>query len=93
MSKVVLEGYILVPDADLHAVEQELPSHIKLTREEEGCLVFKVLQDEENINRFNVYEEFASQNSFELHQQRVRHSKWGAIAINVERRYRIEGAL
>jgi len=87
LSKIILEGYILVRNEDLPAVEQELPTHIKLTREEAGCLVFNVLQDTKNINRFNVYEEFTNANAFELHQQRVRNSKWGKVTVNVERHY------
>jgi len=45
MSKVILEGHIIVPDADLNAVKEELDNHIKLTREEDGCLIFNVTQD------------------------------------------------
>lgn len=93
MSKVTLQGYIVVADADLAAVERALPEHIGLTLEEEGCLAFKVLQDRDNANRFNVYEQFASQASFERHQQRVRDSKWGTLTIDVERYYQVKGAV
>lgn len=89
LSKIILEGYILVADENLFAVEQELPTHIKLTREEDGCLVFNVLQDTKNINRFNVYEEFTNANAFELHQARVSNSIWGEVTANVERHYEI----
>jgi quinol monooxygenase YgiN len=67
----------------------ELINHIELTRQESGCLVFKVSQDTENLNRFNVYEEFTDRNSFANHQDRVRQSTWGAITENVERHYEI----
>ncbi|MBV1875358.1 MAG: antibiotic biosynthesis monooxygenase [Cycloclasticus sp.] len=92
MPKVTLEGYIIVPDSDLIVVVRELANHIKLTRQEEGCMFFNVSQDDENINRFNVYEEFHSQSAFELHQQRVINSKWGKITVNVERHYQISGS-
>jgi len=42
LSKVILKGYITVLYEDLSAVREELPNHIKLTLQEEGCLVFEV---------------------------------------------------
>ena len=92
MPKVILKGYILVPDKDLPAVREELPNHIRLTSQEEGCLVFEVLPDEQNASRFNVYEEFCDSHSFEEHQERVRSSRWGEVTSNVERRYQIDGS-
>lgn len=91
MSKVILEGYVLVADCDLEAVKQELASHIRLTRQEQGCIVFEVSQDSENKNRFNVYEEFASQEAFELHQQRAGSTEWGKVSSRLEKRYKITG--
>jgi quinol monooxygenase YgiN len=89
MAKVILKGHIIVPDSDISAVKVELINHIELTRQESGCLVFKVSPDTENLNRFNVYEEFTDRNSFANHQDRVRQSTWGAITENVERHYEI----
>jgi quinol monooxygenase YgiN len=89
MAKVILKGHIIVPDPDIAAVKKELINHIDLTRKESDCLVFKVSQDYDNMNRFNVYEEFIDRNSFAKHQERVRQSTWGAITVNVERHYEI----
>ena len=89
MAKVILKGHIIVPDADIVAVKMELINHIELTRQESGCLVFNVAQDTENLNRFDVYEEFTDRNSFASHQDRVRQSEWGTITVNVERHYEI----
>jgi autoinducer 2-degrading protein len=89
MAKVILKGHIIVPDSDIAAVKVELINHIELTTQESGCIVFKVSQDTDNLNRFNVYEEFTDRNSFANHQVRVRESKWGAITKNVERHYEI----
>ena len=89
MSKVILKGYVIVPDSELTAVQNELTTHIELTRQETGCLIFEVSQDEENLNRFNVYEEFTDQNSFADHQDRVSKSKWGVVSANIERNYQI----
>ncbi len=89
MAKVILKGHIIVPDSDIDAVKMELINHVELTRQESGCLVFKVSQDTENLNRFDVYEEFTDRKSFASHQDRVRQSTWGTITVNVERHYEI----
>lgn len=89
MLKLVLEGHIVVLPEDLAAVVAELPTHIKLTRLEEGCLRFDVTQDPENQSVFWVYEEFVDRTAFEAHQQRVSTSVWGRIAANAERHYEI----
>ena len=89
MPKVILKGYIIVPSEDLDAVQKELPIHIENTRQEGGCLIFKVSQDQENTNRFDVHEEFIDKHSFSVHQERVRSSKWGRVSENVKRHYHI----
>ncbi len=91
MSKVILKGHIIVPTPEITAVKEELATHIELTRQESGCLVFEVSQDSNNINRFDVYEEFVDRNSFSKHQNRVRASKWGTVTVNVARHYQITG--
>ena len=89
MSKIILEGYIIVPDGDMQAVQDEIPNHIQLTRAEPGCLVFEISRHNEIANRFSVYEEFVDRRSFELHQKRVGESVWGAVSVDVERYYQI----
>ncbi|EKF9792900.1 antibiotic biosynthesis monooxygenase [Vibrio cholerae] len=89
MSKVILKGYIIVPQAELTAVISELENHIRLTRLEDGCLIFEVTQNEENPCRFDVYEEFRDQTAFDRHQLRVKSSTWGKVFVNVERNYEV----
>jgi autoinducer 2-degrading protein len=89
LSKVILKGHIIVPSAELTAVKNELPTHIALTKQESGCLVFEVSQDSENVNKFNVHEEFTNRESFSSHQDRVGKSKWGSVSVNVARHYKI----
>ena len=91
MSKVVLSGHILVPEEEIEIVKRALVRHIQLTRLESGCLVFRVVQDEAQHNKFHVYEEFVDANAFATHQRRVRQSEWGFISKNVERCYHIVG--
>lgn len=90
-SRVVLEGYIVVPDSDLSQILKELPNHIKLTKEEEGCLLFSVLQRSSEPNVFDVFEEFADKNAFDRHQERARQSTWSEVTSNVERYYTVRG--
>lgn len=91
MEKVVLSGYVLVPDSELDIVMEELPIHIKNTLAEKGCLIFEVSRDDLNKNKLNVYEEFTDKTAFECHQERVRNSKWGYITRSCERNYEIRG--
>jgi autoinducer 2-degrading protein len=89
MEKVVLKGFVIVPDDDLDVVLSELPSHIENTISENGCLIFEVNQDIINPNKLNVYEEFVNKSAFQRHQQRVANSKWGLVAKNCERHYEV----
>ena len=89
MPKITLQGYIIVPNVDLDIVKNELKVHENLTRQEIGCLIFNVTQDTNNINKFNVYEEFTNQKAFDNHQSRVKNSNWGKVTINVQRYYKI----
>ncbi|RXJ74318.1 antibiotic biosynthesis monooxygenase [Veronia nyctiphanis] len=90
MAKVTLSGYIIVPEHELEKIQHALVTHITLTREEPGCIKFIVVQDDSHMHRFNVYEEFESEDAFDAHQDRVKNSDWGKIARNVERHYTIE---
>lgn len=89
MSKVILKGHIIVPSADLVAVKNELTTHMVLTKQESGCIVFEASQDVENLNKFNFYEEFTNREAFSNHQNRVGKSKWGAVTVNIERHFKI----
>ncbi len=91
MSKVILQGYIIVADNDLEAVVAALDEHSRLTKQEPGCLTFQLSQNAKNINRFDVYEEFVDQAAFQHHQNRIKDSKWAQITSRVERYYQITG--
>jgi quinol monooxygenase YgiN len=89
LAKVILQGFIVVPDSDLEVVKSELVIHRKLTLKEAGCLTFTVTPDEVNPHKFSVYEEFVDQTAFDNHQARVESSKWGEVTKGVERHYQI----
>ncbi|WP_421848019.1 putative quinol monooxygenase [Marinomonas sp.] len=92
MAKITLSGHIEVPREDLDAVLTELPNHIALTHQEEGCITFTMTRDSTNPQRFDVYEEFTDKAAFEKHQTRVKASHWGKVTKNVERFYTVTEA-
>tara|TARA_B100001057_G_C22141016_1_gene678245 strand:+ start:249 stop:524 length:276 start_codon:yes stop_codon:yes gene_type:complete len=89
MGKVILSGYIDIPENELEVVTTALDKHIELTRNEAGCLIFEVTQSSELSTRFTVYEEFTDKAAFESHQARVKTSDWGRVTGNVKRTYSI----
>ncbi|GAL13920.1 arginase [Vibrio astriarenae] len=89
MTKVILQGSIEIPAACYEQVLMELPEHIRLTRQETGCLVFRVEPCSENRFRYSVYEEFSSPEAFATHQERVRQSTWGEVTKHVKRDYQV----
>ena len=89
LAKVILQGFIIVPDSELEVVKSELIIHKRLTLKETGCLTFTVTPDEINPHKFSDYEEFINQEAFDNHQARVKSSKWGEVTKNVERNYQI----
>lgn len=89
MSKVTLKGHITVPKDQIEDVQKELIEHIRLTREEPGCLLFNVIQRQDDLLVFDVYEEFVDRAAFDSHQSRVKTSKWGMVTKDVERDYTI----
>lgn len=91
MNKVILKGYITVPENELTSIRDALPAHIAATKSESGCILFEVKESDEEKGRFDVYEEFESKLAFDSHQVRVKNSNWGRITKNVIRNYTIEG--
>ena len=89
MSKIILSGYIIVPENDLEMVRKKLPEHIKNTQQEQGCLAFKIEEDPENPCKYLVYEEFRNKAAFEFHQARAQDSAWGQASSNVKRHFKI----
>ncbi|WP_305402466.1 putative quinol monooxygenase [Photobacterium leiognathi] len=89
MGKVILKGFIVVPEDELNIVIKALEKHVALTKQEPGCLVFNVNQRSHSPCYFDVYEEFSNNNAFEHHQRRVTASEWGRITVNVERHYEV----
>lgn len=89
MGKVVLSGYVIAPKNDLVAIIAALPEHIRLTRDEPGCIIFRVEQNAANPLRFNVYEEFIDRAAFDTHQKRIVGTSWAKASMNLSKYYDI----
>ena len=89
--KVILKGFIDVPEVDIDRVMAQIPTHAGLTRAEPGCLKFEIRQRENNELRFDVYEEFVDRQAYWFHQQRLKDSDWGRTTGDVKRHYTVTG--
>ncbi len=83
-----LEGYIDVPADRVGQVSEALKDHIKLTREEEGCIFFNVNPCSEVEGRFLVSEAFVDEAAFQFHQTRAGASPWAEASAGVPREYK-----
>ena len=88
LGSVRLEGYIDVPVKELETVREALKDHIRLTRQEPGCLYFQVTPDESVPCRFTVSEAFVDEEAFRTHQSRAKNSPWAKASADVSRHYR-----
>jgi len=91
LNTVWVSGIMKVSKADFENIKQALPNHIRLSREEPGCVVFKVWQDEAWPRKFHVLESFESPEAFQKHQERIMNSEWGLVSRNAVRDYDIVG--
>ena len=87
---VALSGILrCADDAQIVLVHRYLPAHMALTRAEQGCLSFDVIQDVTDPHLWHVNELFDSQASFDTHQQRTRASEWGKETAHIARQYTV----
>ena len=69
-------------------VRRYLPEHIRLTKEEAGCLAFEVKETDDPLI-WSVEELFTSQETFDAHQARTKGSVWGKETRAIAREYAI----
>lgn len=91
MTEVRLSGQLICADQDeIQLVAQHLPSHVELTRQEPGCLLFEVSPTEDSMI-WQVEEVFRDAAAFGAHQQRVAQSEWGRATAKIHRDYTVSG--
>lgn len=69
-------------------VRAHLPAHIRLSREEPGCLSFDVVPTNDPLV-WELNETFTDRTAFEAHQLRTRTSDWGAQTIGIARDFKV----
>ncbi|NGM47797.1 antibiotic biosynthesis monooxygenase [Rhodobacter sp. SGA-6-6] len=88
---ITLTGRLICADAaEAGIVRAHLPEHLRLTREEPGCLSFSVRPTDDPLV-WQVEESFADREAFAAHQARTRASAWHRATAQVKRDYRISG--
>lgn len=90
--EVTLTGWIAVPPAEAERLRPLLEEHIRLTREEPGCLAFEVSRNRVDPGRLDVAERFRDRAALDDHQRRVAESAWGAATRHLLRHYRVAPA-
>jgi quinol monooxygenase YgiN len=70
-------------------IRRFLPEHIRLTKNEPGCVAFEVKETADPLV-WTVEELFVDQKSFEAHQGRTKKSSWGVETGAIKRQYEIQ---
>ena len=83
--KLSVSGHIDVPLNEVAEFEVLLADHIRLTREEPGCLVFEIVPISKFPGRYSVTEHFVDRAAFEVHTQRTRNSPWWSKTQHIPR--------
>jgi quinol monooxygenase YgiN len=87
--EVTLTGWIEIPAPERAAILPLLAEHVRLTREEPGCLAFTVTETADRPDHFAVAERFRDRAAFEAHQVRSADSAWGIATRHLRRHYQV----
>ena len=86
---VRLSGFLrCLSKDDVELVRRRLPEHLRLTREEPGCLSFEVSETDDPLI-WQVEELFADRAAFDFHQERTRASERFRATSAIPRDYEI----
>ena len=85
---VALSGRLVCLDAgQMLTALTLLPEHVRLSRQEPGCLRFDMWQDEDPLV-WHLAELFVNDEAYAAHQARARDSEWGHASIALGREFR-----
>lgn len=88
---VILSGTLrCTTDAEAARVRAARPEHIRLTRQEPGCMSFNVDPTDDPFV-WQVDEEFVDSAAFEAHQIRAQASEWARETAGIKRDFTITG--
>jgi len=89
MGMIKLTGRLICKNSEEAAlVRRYLPEHVRLTKEESGCLRFEVKPTADPLI-WSVEELFTSRQSFDMHQARTKASTWGRETAAIAREYAV----
>lgn len=84
-----LTGRLICRDeAEAEIARAHLGEHVRLTREEPGCLSFEVTQGDDPLV-WTVNESFVDRAAFDAHQVRTKASAWGMASTAIQRDFSI----
>ncbi|GAA0495916.1 putative quinol monooxygenase [Tatumella terrea] len=84
-----LTGRLIAKTAEDSAIiRRYLPEHQRLSRAEDGCLLFEVVESDDPLI-WQVEELYTDQRSFDGHQTRTRNSEWWEKTAAISREYSI----
>jgi quinol monooxygenase YgiN len=85
-----LRGHLrCLTEAEAEAVRAHRAEHIRLTRAEQGCLSFEIVETDDPLT-FEVMESFRDRAAFDAHQARTRDSQWFAQTRGILRDFLVE---
>ena len=73
---------------DSATIRRYLAEHQRLSRAEDGCLLFEVTESDDPLI-WRVEELYRDQTTFDAHQTRTRHSEWWEKTSAIAREYTI----
>lgn len=82
---IVVTGTILCPRKDLDMTVASVREHVRLTRQEPGCILFSIQQSADDPCIFVVSERFVDCAAFRAHTARTRASAWWAKTRHMAR--------
>jgi len=87
---IQLSGKLICKNLDeSEAVRRFLPEHIRLTKNEPGCVSFAVQATTDPLI-WTVEELFLDQKSFDAHQERTKQSQWAVETAAIVREYEMQ---
>lgn len=75
-------------EAQARIARENLPEHIRLTREEPGCVSFEVTPTDDPFV-WALNETFTSAETFRAHQARTKASHWGRVSEGILRDFEV----
>ncbi|MCZ4060869.1 antibiotic biosynthesis monooxygenase [Pantoea sp. LMR881] len=86
---IKLSGWLICKNVnESEVVQRFLPEHMRLTKQEAGCLSFSVTETADPL-LWKVEELFTDKQTFEAHQLRTKASIWGEKTLSIRREYDI----